>query len=336
MSNRQISQRAFHSRRCLQAIGLATGGVVLALWLSAAASIAESPAASAAPANLDTKHLPNPIQVTDKIISGGLPADDAAFQELRDLGVKTIISVDGAKPDVAAAKKYGLRYVHLPHGYDGISDERVQELAKAVRDLPGPIYVHCHHGKHRSPAAAAAACVTAGTLQPDVALAVLKTAGTSPNYRGLYQCVAAAKPAAPNALDKLPAKFRETAEIAPLAEAMVALEHTHDRLNELSTTDWKATAKDPDADAAHEALLLREHFTELLRTPDVMQQPAGFVKLMQDGEKAAGDLEAQLRQPQPNAKKLAAALEATTANCKNCHQRFRDVPLGEKNGQGSK
>ena len=36
------------------------------------------------------------------------------------------------------AKKYGMRYVHLPHGYDGIPEERIAELAKAVRDLPQP------------------------------------------------------------------------------------------------------------------------------------------------------------------------------------------------------
>ena len=84
-------------------------------------------------------------------------------------------------------ESYGLRYVHLPHGYDGIDQRRARELAKAVRDLPGPIYIHCHHGKHRSPAAAAVACVGAGLLKPDRSLCVLNTAGTSTNYRGLYQ-----------------------------------------------------------------------------------------------------------------------------------------------------
>src|SRR5687767_2138199 len=43
--------------------------------------------------------LPNAHRVTEKILSGGAPAGEAAFKELADLGVKTIISVDGAKPD---------------------------------------------------------------------------------------------------------------------------------------------------------------------------------------------------------------------------------------------
>src|SRR5262245_58106552 len=118
------------------------------------------------PTKVAAAHLPNAYQIHAKVISGGLPEGDTAFQELADLGVKTIISVDGATPDIETAKKHGLRYVHLPHGYDGIPRSRANELAKAVRDLPGPIYIHCHHGKHRSPAAATVACVAAGLVDP--------------------------------------------------------------------------------------------------------------------------------------------------------------------------
>jgi hypothetical protein len=89
---------------------------------------------------IEAKHLSNPVRVHEKVISGGLPEGDEAFAELKDLGIKTVISVDGAKPDVATSKKYGMRYVHLPHGYDGVPEQRGKELAKPVRDLPGPIY----------------------------------------------------------------------------------------------------------------------------------------------------------------------------------------------------
>ena len=72
------------------------------------------------PKKLASKHLPNAIQVRSGVISGGLPEGPAAFAELRDLGVQTIISVDGAKPDLDLAKEFSMRYVHIPHGYDGI------------------------------------------------------------------------------------------------------------------------------------------------------------------------------------------------------------------------
>ncbi len=188
---------------------------------------------------LSSAHLPNAYRLTDKVISGGQPEGEAAFAELKALGVKTIISVDGARPDVAAARKLGLRYVHLPHGYDGIPDQRMRELAKAVRDLPGVIYIHCHHGKHRSPAAAAAACVVVGDLSATQALDVLKTAGTSPNYRGLFASVQAARPIAAGELDNLKVEFHETEKIPPLADAMVAIEHHHDHLKSIAAADWQ-------------------------------------------------------------------------------------------------
>jgi len=148
------------------------------------------------PIKIVASHLPNAYRIHAKVISGGLPEGEAAFQELAALGVKTIISVDGARPDVALAKAHGMRYVHLPHGYDGIPNQRMLDLARAVRDLPGQVYIHCHHGKHRSPTAAAVACVAAGLIDADSAEAILKTAGTGESYRGLYQSARQAQPVA--------------------------------------------------------------------------------------------------------------------------------------------
>ena len=139
------------------------------------------------PQRLEVKHLPNAIKLHERVVSGGQPDGEAAFVELRDFGIKTVISVDGVKPDIALAEKYGMRYVHLPHGYNGISDDRVAELAKAVRDFEGPIYIHCHHGKHRSPTAATVACVANGLLDPQGATSILAFAGTSENYQGTLQ-----------------------------------------------------------------------------------------------------------------------------------------------------
>ena len=286
------------------------------------------------PIKLEAKHLPNPWQIHPKVISGGLPEGDAAFAELAKLGVKTVISVDGAKPDVVRAKKQGLRYVHLPHGYDGVPSGRMQELAKAVRDMPGQVYIHCHHGKHRSPAAAAVACVGAGFLDSAAAERVLVAAGTSEGYKGLYQSAREAKRFEGNLLDELKAEFPETAELPPLAEAMVALEHTHDHLKQVAAAGWKSPPDHPDIDPAHESLLLREHFTEMLRTDAVQKEPEAFQALLRTSEAAALELEAALRawkaagmsDPAP----AAAAFDRVSANCKSCHTAYRDVPLSEK------
>ena len=53
------------------------------------------------PERLAVKHLPNAIRLHERVISGGLPEGEQAFAELHTLGIKTVISVDGAKPDAA-------------------------------------------------------------------------------------------------------------------------------------------------------------------------------------------------------------------------------------------
>jgi cytochrome c556/protein tyrosine phosphatase (PTP) superfamily phosphohydrolase (DUF442 family) len=304
-------------------------GLVLALTLSATQTVwSQATPSEPAPPQKVAPHLPNAYRLHERVISGGLPEGDAAFKELHDLGVHTVISVDGAQPDVKTAAKYGLRYVHLPHGYDGISAERAAELAKAVRDLPGPVYIHCHHGKHRSPAAAVVACVSTGLLAPESALIVLKTAGTSENYRGLYESAISARRIDDATLDALQAEFPESAKLPAIAEAMIPIEHAHDHLKLFAANSWKKLADKPDLDAPHEALLLREQFTEMLRMPAVAQQPAEFRQLVSDSEAAAESLEAHLRAGrQADAVK---SLELVTQKCTACHRAFRDIPLSEK------
>lgn len=288
------------------------------------------PASDARPeaVKLDTQHLPNAIQIAPKVISGGLPDGDAGFAELEKLGVKTVISVDGMKPDVAGAKKHGLRYVHLPHGYDGIPETRVQELAKAVRDLPGPIYIHCHHGKHRSPAAATAGCVAAGLIESDAAADNLKLAGTGKNYVGLFRAAATAQPIDPEKLDRLEADFPEVAELPAMAEAMVGIEHSFDHMQQVKTAGWMTPDDHPDLEPAHEALILREHFRELLRTDDVQRRPDDFRRMLKESEAHAEALQFALERPRSAASlaKAESALKAVAANCAACHASYRDNP----------
>lgn len=307
---------------------------VLLLLAGCAGCSAQPPVPPTAPQparieKLTAKHLPNPIQVGDKVISGGLPEGDEAFAELKALGVVTVISVDGARPDVERAKKFGMKYVHLPHGYDGVPEARAQELAKAVRDLPGPIYLHCHHGKHRSPAATAVACVGAGLIPPSDALAVLKTAGTSEAYRGLFQSAEDARPVDKALLDALAAEFPATAKLPAMAEAMIEIEHIHDRLKAIEKAGWKTPADQPALVPDHEALLLREQFTELLRTKELMTKPEKFQQLTRDGEAASLALEEGLKQG-IDAATASRLLTAINHNCKACHTTFRDIPLKEK------
>lgn len=289
-------------------------------------------ARSEKPQKLVTHHLPNAIQIHSKVISGGLPEGEEAFQELVELGVHTIISVDGMQPDVETAQKLGLRYVHLPHGYDGISESRLKQLAKAVRDLDGLIYIHCHHGKHRSPVAASAACVAAGMIPASAAPTILETAGTSPGYRGLFRTALSVQPMDPTILDELRVQFRPSVEVPPMAHAMVQIEQIHGRLKLAGKRGWRDADADPEP--AHDALLLREQFTELLRSPEVGKQKAEFRRLLEDSEAAAVELEAALRESKAGSDRSHLPpqkhFDRISTTCVKCHETFRDTPIDEK------
>jgi len=302
------------------------------------ASTGVKAAAERSPEKLVTQHVPNVVRVHERVLSGGLPEGEAAFAELRELGVQTIISVDGARPDVDLATRFGMHYVHLPHGYSGIPADRVQELAKAVLELKGPIYIHCHHGKHRSPAAASAACITAGLLSVERGNEVLQIAGTSPHYRGLFQAVSASRTVPEAELKRLAVTFVPVAPISPLAEAMVLLEETYDPVKHRLAASASTLDAAAILELTQEALLLREHFTELLRLDEVATYPEAFRDALRRSETAAGELETGLLRlrddPQRSSTTLTDAtlaplrrsLQTVSENCKACHEQFRDLP----------
>jgi protein tyrosine phosphatase (PTP) superfamily phosphohydrolase (DUF442 family) len=297
---------------------------------------AEQVAKEFRPQKLNLAHLPNAMQVHSKVISGGLPSGEEGFRQLASLNIKTVISVDGTKPDLALARKFGMRYVHLPHSYDGISADRIAHLAKAVRDLDGPIYIHCHHGKHRSPAAAAAACVAAGFIPSINAKAVLITGGTSESYRGLFQSVETARRIDDDTLTQLIVEFPDVAEIPQMAESMVQIEHIHDRLKLMTQERWNTLNIAARKDVVHDALLLKEQFTELLRMPEVMTGADDWKQEFEDARIASESLESQLRALKLNAtsselfRETNGALQLVANGCIACHQKFRDIPLNEK------
>jgi protein tyrosine phosphatase (PTP) superfamily phosphohydrolase (DUF442 family) len=275
-------------------------------------------------AKVDDERLHNVNVVTEKVISGAQPEGREGFEALRDLGVKTIISVDGAKPDVETARKYGIRYVHLPITYSTVTPEQGKAIAKAIEELPGPVYVHCHHGKHRSAAAVAVACVYNGSLAPERAESVLKTFGTGENYKGLWKAAREARPVGSTELRALDVKFVEATPVPPLAQAMTLADRHADHLKEIQKAGWKAPADHPDLDPAHEALQLEEHLHEIGRGEQVKGRPEEFRRLLVEGEEGARALRAALGEKPVDGAGADRAFKRVTASCTDCHKAFRD------------
>jgi protein tyrosine phosphatase (PTP) superfamily phosphohydrolase (DUF442 family)/cytochrome c556 len=262
--------------------------------------------------------------VTARVISGAQPEGDESFNALREMGVKTIISVDGAQPDVEGARKYGLRYVHLPITYATVTEQQGKEIAKAIDELPGPIYVHCHHGKHRSAAAVAVACVYNGQIKPEQAEDVLKTFGTGENYKGLWKAARDARPLKPEEYRLLDVKFVEKASIPPIAQAMVQVDFHNENLKASQKAGWGVPPEHPGIDPAHEALQLQEHFRELGRTQEFQARPADFRKWMLEGEEASKALREALSANPVNAGVADAAFKRVGRSCVDCHASYRN------------
>ena len=275
------------------------------------------------PRPIQVGHLHNTFAVTPRVYSGSVPEGEADFAALAQLGVKTVISVDGARPDIRAAKKHGLAYVHLPFGYDGIPTNRVADLALAMKNAAGPVYVHCHHGKHRGPAAVAMMCLAGEGWTTNQAEAWLRTAGTADEYAGLYRDVRGfVSPTAEFLASRPP--LMEVAKTSSVVEAMVAIDEHSDRLKAAQKTAWKEVPGLPDVRPSQEAALLWEHLRELGRHHDMAGRPEDYRKLLAESEAVAAALRDELKKPTPDPLRADEGLKKVGQSCTACHKKFRN------------
>jgi hypothetical protein len=271
------------------------------------------------------------------VFSGSSPAGEAGFAALAKLGVKTIITVDGATPDVLAARKYGMRYVHLPHGYDGIGANLQLRLAKAGEALPGPFYVHCHHGRHRGPAAAAVFCMAREGWSPAQAGAWLKAAGTATNYSGLYDAVRNFRKPGPELLKTISPEFPEITTVPGLVDSMVEIDERWENLKAVRAGGYRVPKAHPDLTPANEIVILWEHYREAGRGPDAVARGADFVERLKSAEAEARLAEKQLRlfavEENPDVRlQLDRSFEAMARTCSACHKTYRDPGFSRPSG----
>ena len=276
-----------------------------------------------APKAVPTKHLHHVFQVSSNLLSGNAPTGDAAFAELDHLGVKTVVSVDGSQPDVESAHKHGIRYIHLPIGYNGVPPQRVAELAKAAQTAEGPIYVHCHHGLHRGPAAVAVMCEATAGWSTNQAIAWLKQAGTSPDYAGLYRSAHQFQPPTPQDLSAI-TELPERAKASSLVESMVSIDEELERLKAAQKTAWAAIPQQPDLTPGQSATLLWEHLRELQRSQDTAHRPADYRVKLENSTAAVETLRQALANKGSSASARDESLRSVIQSCTECHKVFRN------------
>jgi hypothetical protein len=197
---------------------------------------------------------------------------------------------------------------------------RGEELAKAVQvaEASGPVYLHCHHGKHRGPTAAAVVCRALDGWSPEQAVDFLHQAGTAPDYAGLYRDARAFRPPSAAELERMPANFPETAKTAPLVDTMVAIDQHCDALKAAQKNAWSG-------DAGQTATLMWELFREAARDPAVQERGEDFLAKLAAGEKDAERLRRVLGDPTGPVADRDAALRAMNQDCADCHKVYRNA-----------
>lgn len=277
------------------------------------------------------EHLPGLHQVFQlgpTLYSGNSPEGDTGFDSLKKLGIRYIVSVDGAVPDISRANRRGMNYLHLPIGYDDV-DRRCQSaislllLATNRPDFTAAVYVHCHHGKHRGPAAVMTSvrCINR-ECHANQAMAFLKQAGTDPKYRGLYDSVATQQLLAidPNlSLHHLPMNVANKGNST--VQIMVDIDTRWDRIKALQANGWKRIAGE-NHDPKQDLIILAELYREMGRTGPKVFQREPVKNLIVQTEETLTELANQIGTTETA--KANALFSVIQQNCVKCHQLTRD------------
>lgn len=281
----------------------------------------------------DFPGIHNAVAYHEGFISGSVPEGDEGFTTLAAMGVKTIISVDGAAPDVDEAAKHGIRYIHLPIGYNGFDEARRLELSRATRDAmaKGPVYIHCHHGKHRSAGAAATVAASLGWASPQEMVERMKVSGTAPNYKGLYACATNATVVSMGVLDAVPGDFPSVSMPEGMVKAMVAIEHAHDHLKAIEKAGWVTPSDHPDLVPVAEAGQLADLFRLLVTDEHTLKEGEDMAARFRKDNQAATTLEDLLAgiakgsaPDEAQRAAMTAQFKLIGASCKDCHSQYRD------------
>ncbi len=273
----------------------------------------------------DVPGIENVFRLSRRLYSGGEPRGDADMAALKRMAIRTIISVDGSIPDVEAARKAGIRYVHLPIGYDGVPREQAIRIVRAIETQPGPVFIHCHHGKHRGPAVAAICGMATERWTVEQAVDWMKQAGASSDYRGLYESARSFTPLTDEERKRVGDEFPERSPVPALVDLMVKLDGSWDRLKAARKAGFTTSSDHLENDPAHDAIQVVEFFREAARLDEARSRGDAFLQGLADAERKADALHASLKtRALGSREKIEAAFTTVEKSCTTCHARHRD------------
>lgn len=102
----------------------------------------------------EVEGVPNLFQVAPNLYRSAQPTA-AGFAALKELGVKSVLSMRQTVDDVPLADGTGLVLYRVPMKSRYVAERGGAKVVQAMRDLAegmarGPVLVHCHHGADRT------------------------------------------------------------------------------------------------------------------------------------------------------------------------------------------
>lgn len=131
---------------------------LLTLAVLAACGSATSPldAPSEGDAAFEGQNLAPAIELVEPGLYRGHRPDTATLQQLKSLGVRTILDLEdtqsAVKPESAVVRSLGMTFISTPmSGFWAPSDATVNQAEAVLADKSRrPLFVHCQHGEDRT------------------------------------------------------------------------------------------------------------------------------------------------------------------------------------------
>ncbi|NIO81050.1 MAG: hypothetical protein GTN53_10610 [Candidatus Aminicenantes bacterium] len=104
---------------------------------------------------IERESLPNFYKVSDTLYRGAQPRKQG-FEELKKLGIKTVVNLRGSSRERILVEEAGLKYYQIPMFAAFPKKKKFARFLEIVSDPSNhPVFVHCKHGADRTGAAVA-------------------------------------------------------------------------------------------------------------------------------------------------------------------------------------
>lgn len=144
---------------------------------------AERPPRWATP--IEKKGLPNFFKVSDTLYRGAQPTQEG-FQELKKMGIKTIINLRKFHSDQKFINGLGFTYFQIPVATTRLNKEDYRKIINIIQNPEmQPVFVHCNHGADRAGATVALYRITVQGWSTDEATRELQDGGYG--YHSIFQ-----------------------------------------------------------------------------------------------------------------------------------------------------